>query len=178
MANGQFWLTPRVSYERAGGHAAVKERLVEDVALARRYRDLGMRLRFAWAPPLGSTRMYRDRHEMFEGLLKNAHGVEFSAARQTGTLAALAGLYLLPLALLPVGILEGSAVLTALGAVLWIALFGKHIGFAASLEVPWWYGLLYPAAIGWYLVLLATSLNRGIHDRPVSWKGRTYALDR
>jgi chlorobactene glucosyltransferase len=178
MANGQFWLTPRTAYVRAGGHAAVKERLVEDVAIARRYRDLGMRLAFAWAPPLGSTRMYRDRHEMFEGLLKNAHGVEFSAARQAGTIALLAGFYLLPLGLLPVALYLGSGILIGLGTFLYVALFGKHIAFCAVLGVPGWYGLLYPVAIGWYLVLLATSLNRGIHDRPVTWKGRAYVLDR
>ena len=178
MANGQFWLTPRPAYERSGGHAAVKERLMEDIAIARRYRDLGMRLAFAWSPRLGSTRMYRDRHEMFEGLLKNAHGVEFSAARQLRTIAVLIGTFLLPLGLLPFALLDGNVVLVGFGAFLWIALFGKQVGFSASLGAPWWYGLLYPIAIGWYVVLLATSFGRGIRDRPVSWKGRAYALER
>jgi chlorobactene glucosyltransferase len=177
MANGQFWLTRRTAYEAMGGHAAVRERLVEDVAIARRYRDAGLRLRFAWTPALGSTRMYRDRHEMFEGLLKNAHGVEFSAARQVGVLATLIGLFLLPLGLLPLGLLTGSWLLTGLGAFLYVALFGKHVAFSRAVDAPAAYGLLYPVAVGWYVVLTVTSLARGLRHRPVTWKGRAYSLD-
>ncbi|MGA8542180.1 MAG: glycosyltransferase family 2 protein [Thermoplasmata archaeon] len=178
MANGQFWLTPRKAYEATGGHAAVRERLVEDVAIARRYRDAGLRLRFAWTPALGRTRMYRDRHEMFEGLLKNSHGVEFSAARQTGNIAIMVGFFLLPLGLLPLGVAVGSGLLAGVGAVLYVALFGKHVAFSRAVGAPAVYGLLYPVAVAWYIVLTATSLGRGLRDRPVTWKGRSYALDR
>ena len=177
MANGQFWLTRRTAYEATEGHSAVRGRLVEDVAIARRYRDAGLRLRFAWTPALGKTRMYRDRHEMFEGLLKNAHGVEFSAARQVGLLASLIGFYLLPLGLLPVALATGSEVLTAIGAFLYIALFGKHVAFSRAVGAPAAYGLLYPVAVGWYVVLTVTSLLRGVRHRPVTWKGRAYSLD-
>jgi len=176
MANGQFWLTRRSAYERMGGHAAVKGNLIEDVAIARRYRDAGLRLRFAWAPLLGRTRMYRDRHEMFEGLLKNVHGVDFSAARLVGLLASLVGFYLLPLGLLPLGLATGNWVLTGLGAFLYVALFGKHVAFARAVGAPAVYGLLYPLAVGWYIVLAATSLGRGVRRRSVSWKGRSYSL--
>jgi chlorobactene glucosyltransferase len=178
MANGQFWLTSRKAYDAIGGHAVVRQRLVEDVAIARKYRDAGLRLRFAWTPALGRTRMYRDRHEMFEGLLKNSHGVEFSAARQVGNIAAMVGFFLLPLGLLPLGIVAGSWLLTGLGAFLYVALFGKHVAFSRSVGAPAAYGLLFPVAVGWYIVLTATSLARGLRDRPVAWKGRSYALDR
>jgi chlorobactene glucosyltransferase len=178
IANGQFWLTPRAAYLAMGGHAAVRERLVEDVAIAKRYRDAGLRLRFAWAPRLGRTRMYRDRHEMFEGLLKNAHGVEFSAARQVGTLAVLIGLFLLPLGLLPLGLWTGNWLLTGLGAFLYVALFGKHVAFSRAVEAPAVYGLLYPLGIAWYIRLTLSSLGRGLRDRPVTWKGRSYPIDR
>jgi chlorobactene glucosyltransferase len=177
MANGQFWLTRRTAYEAMGGHAAVRGRIIEDVAIARRYRDAGLRLRFAWTPRLGRTRMYRDRHEMFEGLLKNVHGIEFSAGRQAGLLASLIGMYLLPLGLLPLGIVTGNPVLIGLGAFLYVALFGKHVAFTQSVEAPATYGLLYPLGIAWYVALVATSLGRGVRHRPVSWKGRTYSLD-
>jgi chlorobactene glucosyltransferase len=176
MANGQFWLTTRSAYEAVGGHAAVRSYLVEDVAIACRYRDAGFRMRFAWTPSLGRTRMYRDRQEMFEGLLKNAHGIEFSAARQFGTLALLVGMFLLPLGLLPLGLAVGSWLLTGVGAFLYVALFGKHIAFSRSVDAPGVYGLLYPVAVGWYVVLTAVSLVRGLRHRPVTWKGRAYSL--
>jgi chlorobactene glucosyltransferase len=178
MANGQFWLTRRTAYDSVGGHAAVRSHLVEDVAIACRYRDAGFRMRFAWTPELGRTRMYRDRHEMFEGLLKNAHGLEFSAARQVATLALLVGCFLLPLGLLPFGLAVGNWLLIGLGAFLYIALFGKHIAFSRAVDAPAVYGLLYPVAVGWYIVLTATSLARGVRHRPVTWRGRAYSLDR
>lgn len=176
MANGQFWLTPRSAYEAIGGHAAIRSIVLEDVAMARRYRAAGRVLRVAWAPRLAETRMYRNRHEMFEGLLKNVHGVEFSAVRLVAEIAGLIGLFLLPLAILPVGLVTGSLVLTGMGAFLYVALFGKHAFFARAVGSPAVYGLLFPVAVSYYVVLLATSLGRGLRGKPVTWKGRGYPM--
>ena len=175
MANGQYWLTRRSTYDALGGHASVRSIVLEDVAIARRYRDAGRRLRVAWAPDLAETRMYRDRSEMFEGLLKNIHGDTFSAGRLIGFLAGLVGLFLLPLALLPLGAAFGSPLLVAVGGFLYLALFGKHVAFARAVGAPAAWGLLWPVAAAYYLVLVATSLSRGLRGRPVEWKGRTYS---
>jgi chlorobactene glucosyltransferase len=174
FANGQFWLTPRPTYERVGGHAAVADRVSEDVAIAHRYRALGLRLRIAWAPEVGWTRMYRDRHEMFEGLLKNTRDPEFTPAREVGLLALLIGTFWLPLGVLPLGLLTGTVALTVLGAVLWVALLAKHVVFTRGIRGPAAYGLLFPLAAGFYVVLFATSLARKLRKRPMAWKGRSY----
>jgi glycosyltransferase involved in cell wall biosynthesis len=174
LANGQCWLTSRSAYDRAGGHAAVRSRVLEDIAIARRYRAAGFTLRVAWSPRLAVTRMYRDRHEMFEGLLKNVHDTEFSAGRQLGLLVGLIALFWLPLAVLPVGLLTGTLLVTGVGAILWIALFGKHAAFARGVGGSAGAGLLFPVAVGFYVVLLATSLRRGLRGEPVAWKGRRY----
>jgi chlorobactene glucosyltransferase len=176
MANGQCWLTRRTTYFARGGHAAVAGQVLEDVAIARRYRAAGGTLRFAWTPELGETRMYANRHEMFEGLLKNVHGLRFSAVRMVGFLAGLIGLFLLPLGLLPLGLAVGSTALTAMGAVLYVALFGKHVAFDAAIGAPAVYGLLFPLAVAWYVVLVTTSLVHGLRRRPVAWKGREYPV--
>ena len=176
MANGQFWMTPRAVYFAMGGHEAIRSIVLEDVAIARRYRGAGKTLRVAWTPQLAQTRMYRNRSEMFEGLLKNVHGTEFSAARLVGSIAGLLGLFLLPLALLPLGLLTGTLPLTVMGGFLYFALFGKHVVFARTLGAPAVYGLLYPVAVGYYVVLLATSLGRGLRHKPVAWKGRSYPM--
>ena len=176
MANGQFWLTSRADYEALGGHEAVKGQVLEDVAIARRYRRAGRRLRVAWSPLLATTRMYRDRGEMFEGIVKNLHGTEFSATRQVGFLAALVGLFWAPLGLLPYGVLVGSPYLTILGGILAFALFGKHVAFAHAVGAPARYGLAFPVAVGFYVVALASSLRRGLGHGTVSWKGRRYPV--
>jgi glycosyltransferase involved in cell wall biosynthesis len=176
MANGQFWLTPRSTYYEMGGHEAVRSIVLEDVAIARRYRAAGRTLRLAWSPGLLKTRMYRDRKEMFEGLLKNIHGTEYSLSRQLVLIAGLVGMFLLPLGLLPFGLRSGSLVLTLMGGILYFALFGKHVLFARALGAPPAYGLLFPIAVGYYVVLLSTSLGRGLRKKPVTWKGRSYTM--
>ncbi|MFZ1023850.1 MAG: glycosyltransferase family 2 protein [Thermoplasmata archaeon] len=176
MANGQFLLVRRSSYDTVGGHAAVRGAVLEDVALARRFRAHGLTLRMALAPGLGTTRMYRDRHEMFEGLLKNVHGTEFVAARQVGFLVGLATLYLLPLGLLPFGLWTGTPLLIGVGAFLYLALFGKQVIFARGSGAPAVYGLLFPLAVAYYLRLVGSSLARGWARQPTTWKGRAYPL--
>ena len=177
MANGQFTLVTRAAYDAVGGHASVRGAVLEDVRLAEEFRARQLKLRVAWSPDLLSTRMYRDRHEMFEGLLKNVHGSRFSAARQVSFLAGLVGLYWLPLALLPVAVVWGSPLLIAVGAVLYVAFFGKHVAFARAIRGPTAYGLLFPVAVGFYVALIATSLRRGLARQPLRWKGREYPLD-
>lgn len=178
IANGQYLLVERAAYERLGGHSAVRGVVLEDIAIARRFRDAGERLRFGWAPELLTTRMYQDRKEMFEGISKNIQGTEFSLARQLGFALALVGFFWLPLAVLPLGLLTGTWVVTALGAVLFLALFGKHVAFAQGAKSPAVSGLLYPVAVGFYLVAVAESVRRGLRDEPVPWKGRRYAVPR
>lgn len=174
MANGQFWLTRRSNYTALGGHEAVRSVVLEDVAIARRYRAAGRRLRVAWAPELAETRMYRARSEMFEGLLKNVHGDTFSAPRLLGFLAGLVGLFLLPLFVLPVGVAFASPLVVAVGGFLYLALFGKHVAFARAVGTSGAAGLLWPVAVGFYLVLVTTSLVRGLRRQPVRWKDRSY----
>jgi chlorobactene glucosyltransferase len=176
MANGQYWLVRRSDYERLGGHEAVRSEVLEDVAIARRFRVAGWPIRLAWAPGLAQTRMYRDRHEMFEGLLKNVHDTEFSAARQAGFAFGLVALFWAPLVLLPLGLLWGSLPTVVAGAVLAVALFGKHAVFARAVGAPARYGLLFPVAVGFYLALVLTSLGRGLRGGSVRWKGRAYPL--
>lgn len=177
MANGQYTLVRRDSYESVGGHEAVRGAVLEDVRLAQEFRRAGKSLRIAFAPDLLTTRMYRDRHEMFEGLLKNIHGTRFSAARQMVFLLGLVGLFWVPLGVLPYGLWAGSAILAVFGAVLWLALFAKHVGFSRAMGGRAVDGLWYPVATGFYVVLIAVSLVRGLQRRPIAWKGRTYPLD-
>jgi chlorobactene glucosyltransferase len=176
LANGQFLMIRRAAYGAVGGHAAVRAYVLEDIALARRVRSAGLRLRLASATALAATRMYREPKEMFEGLLKNIHGTHFSAARQVGFLAGLIGLFLLPLGVLPLGWAEGDPLLIGLGAFLYVALFGKHMAFSRGVGAPAVYGLLYPVAVAYYVRLVGASLVRGLHRAPVAWKGRAYPM--
>lgn len=81
-ANGQALLFERDIYRASGGHEAVKEQIVEDVALARAVKREGGRLRMADGGKLATARMYRNWPEVLNGFAKNilaghGHSVPF-----------------------------------------------------------------------------------------------------
>ena len=74
-ANGQFVLFRRAAYQRIGGHEAIRDHIVEDVALGRevaRRISEGMRLINCDASRLIDCRMYHSFRETWEGFTKNA----------------------------------------------------------------------------------------------------------
>ncbi len=70
-ANGQCLLFRRAAYERCGGHAAVRNRVLDDVLLAQRVKATGGRLRMADAAGLIRCRMYNSWRETCFGYAKN-----------------------------------------------------------------------------------------------------------
>ncbi|MEO5834090.1 MAG: glycosyltransferase [Nakamurella sp.] len=67
-ANGSVLVFTREAYRALGGFAAVRHELVEDVAVARRTRRLGLRLGLALGGDLVATRMYDGPAEVVVGL--------------------------------------------------------------------------------------------------------------
>ncbi len=70
-ANGQYLLITREAYAAAGGHAAVGEELLEDVALSRIVKRGGGKLWFRFGGDAVRTRMYRSFGQMCQGWTKN-----------------------------------------------------------------------------------------------------------
>ena len=70
-ANGQFLLVEREAYFAVGGHRAVGQEILEDVALARKFKRARYGIRFRYAPEALAARMYRALPEMVEGWTKN-----------------------------------------------------------------------------------------------------------
>ncbi|MFY9560222.1 MAG: glycosyltransferase family 2 protein [Terriglobales bacterium] len=70
-ANGQYILVRRDAYEAVGGHAALASSLLEDVALARAFKNSERRIRFRYAADAVRTRMYRSFSQLREGWTKN-----------------------------------------------------------------------------------------------------------
>lgn len=76
FANGQYILIERDAYDEAGGHAAVRDRFVEDIFLARRVKALGHPIRTAMTTDISSTRMYTSLSTLIRGwsrILYDAH---------------------------------------------------------------------------------------------------------
>jgi glycosyltransferase involved in cell wall biosynthesis len=70
-ANGQYILVRRAAYDAVGGHAAVASEILEDVALAKLFRNAGFRVYFRYGGDAVRTRMYRNWPQLREGWTKN-----------------------------------------------------------------------------------------------------------
>lgn len=79
-ANGQYLLISREAYDAVGGHAAIANSLLEDVALARLVKSSGRRIFFRYGGDAVRTRMYRSWPQMKEGWTKNLALLFFPAS--------------------------------------------------------------------------------------------------
>lgn len=103
VACGQFLVFDAAAYTAVGGHAAVADRVTEDLAIARVLRQAGWRTELVAAGQLAQTRMYRGARELDEGYVRwlwsayggpagsAAVGVYTGLAHWVPPLAALAG---------------------------------------------------------------------------------------
>ena len=90
FANGQYILIRRRVYESIGGHAAVREKFVEDIHLARLVRSSGYRVRVAMARGISSTRMYSSLGTLVRGWSRILYAAyDHSSARLAAVLAAM-----------------------------------------------------------------------------------------
>ncbi len=182
IANGQFILVSRASYEAVGTHEGVRGEVAEDLALAQTYHRAGKRLHFAFAERLMETRMYRSLAEMVEGWSKNMYLGGRRSFPDEPLLRALVpvmllagfGFWLVPPAALALTAARGAlgalgvsaAAATAASAIFWVLI-------SAGMRIPPWYGLLYPLGALTALAIAARSAWRG--DRKVEWRGRAYS---
>ncbi len=163
-ACGQLILIESDAYRKIGGHGAIKARLHDGLALARRMRDGGYRTNLVDATDLASCRMYRNGSEVYAGLMKNAtEGLAGPVALPVWTLL-LGGGHILPFLMRssPVIWLARSASLLFR---LLVALRCKQ-GFRTVLASPFGTFIL--------LWIQCHARLRHLAGRPVSWKGRYY----
>lgn len=174
-ANGQYLLIRRDVYMANGGHEAVKDSVLEDVALAQIVKRRKQGLRFRYAPDAVSARMYRSLGAMVEGWTKNL-------ALLFGNSLALAAWRLLDFLLLfglPVLLwwtYESSArrILWVIVLLLWIRTLWRFYRRVSKSHFPFRDCLLSPLALPLFALLLYRSWFRHTVLKQVSWKGREY----
>jgi chlorobactene glucosyltransferase len=183
-ANGQYVLVRRETYERSGGHEAVKAAILEDVELARRIKGLGGKLLFLPGDRWVRTRMYQSFREMWRGWTKNLYLLY--GGNLPRMLAAVASLWLLDMipvlaflaACLAVAFTRasGTVILGAVSLFLlalvrqwdYVRVLGR-LGFDPSLAS---YQPIGAALVG-ALVLNSVRAHRSAGN--IEWKGRHYA---
>lgn len=181
IANGQYIVFRRETYEAVGGHGAVRGEVVEDMKMAQALVRGGHSLHVLMAEDGFATRMYTSLDELVRGWSKNVvlgalatlpPGLLRTVA-PPGIVAGTIFLWLMPPVVFAAGLLGAGEPLVTWG---WIvvgmsALFWSAV--SARMGVNAIYGLLYPlgAAVGTWIYLRAW-----IRGGKVEWKGRTYQV--
>lgn len=183
IANGQFILVTRDSYEAVGTHAAVKHEVAEDLAMAQVYFRAGRPQLFAFGLRLMGTRMYTSLAGLVEGWSKNVYvggrrsypdepvrralipvmfgfGAIFWLLPPAALLLALAGV--------TPSLVAPAAWATGLSALFWML-------FNAGFGINPLYGLTYPLGVAMTGWIFARSTRRG--ERRIEWRGRTYSAE-
>jgi hypothetical protein len=97
ILGGGFVLVRRDLYEAVGGHAAVADRVLEDIELGRVLKAAGGRLTIGLGDELQWCRMYDGWADQWEGLTKNSYaGVHHSPWRAAAAVAGVLACNVLP----------------------------------------------------------------------------------
>jgi len=189
FANGQFMLFDRAWYEKIGGHAAVKDDLLEDIALARALHEKGGQCGIFLADGMLTCSMYDTLDDFRLGwkrilieackrkpwrLRKHAlrmmvNGILIPIVQAAALVVGLSVVFSHPptlgLALIPL----------ALGG--WLTQLFTLMHIYGLCRAPRGAALLYP--LGCWLVarIMLSGASDLAHRRPIPWAGRSYVLE-
>jgi hypothetical protein len=171
-AGGQFLVVDRAGYGHAGGHAAVRDKVLEDIELARAVKRSGGRIALADGSALAICRMYDSWAGLRDGYGKSLWAVFGSPLGAAAVLTLLLLLYTAPPLAAVVAALAGApAVAVAAGAAYALGVAGRVVTARATGGRAWPDALAHPVSVtllGW-LTVRSYHLRR---RRRLSWRGR------
>lgn len=161
------------TYSTIGGHRSVKNKVVEDVALAKRVKSKRLTLRMFTGINCIRCRMYRSEKEIFNGLRKNFFP-GFDRSLPVFLLMAILHLivFVLPFFVFPTSIyLQSPALFFVSVASLSLILLHR---FILAVWFRWnpLFGFLHPLGVLWFERLGMHSVADHFTGRKVRWKGR------
>ena len=164
-ATGQFLVLTRRGYDRAGGHAAVRGEVLEDIALLRAVKRSGGRGGPVDGSRLAACRMYDGWPALRDGYAKSLWGaVGGSPVASAAAAAALTAVWVLP----PLAALRGSRA-GLIGYVAGVA--GRGAAAAATGGRVWPDVLAHPVSVLVLDLLMARSVA-GHRRGTLTWRGR------
>lgn len=171
-AAGGCLLLSADALRRIGGCAAIAGEVIDDCALAQAVKRAGGRLWMGLTRTSRSIRRYATFPEMRELIARTAFTqLHYSAVELLGTLAGLALVFLLPVAMTFSG--ESRAWPFALAA--WILMTASFVPTLVFYRVSPLFAPFFPAAALFYAYATALSAVRYWRGHGARWKGRSQA---
>lgn len=176
-AFGPCLLTSRDDYERAGGHAAARAAILDDVALAAAYQRAGLPVRCFVGGQAVRMRSYPNGlRQLVSGWTKNfASGAAAADPRATfGAVLWLCAHHVVAFGLLLSPLAQGHP---AWWAVAWLVVAWQLRGLLRRLgSFRWWSWVLFPVPLVAFDLIFVRSAVRTVVRRSVRWRGREVEL--
>ncbi|MEW2329252.1 glycosyltransferase family A protein [Micromonospora chersina] len=170
-AGGQFLVVDRAGYLRAGGHAAVADRVLEDIELARAVKRSGGRIALADGSRLAACRMYDSWPQLRDGYTKSLWASFGHPAAAAVVVALLLLLYTAP-PLVAVGLASTAPRVSMVALIAYLlGVVGRAVSARATGGRAWPDALAHPVSVvvlGW-LTLRSYHLRK---RRRLTWRGR------
>ena len=171
-AAGGCILLRREALARAGGFAAIKDQLIDDCALARKFKDAGLRTWIGLSRSVLSQRRYDDLAGIWNMVARTA----FTQLRYSTALLALCSFLLLSAFLLPLASLFAlDANGRLLGATALLSMAASYLPTLRYYELNPLWALALPLTGTLYLLMTRSSARRYWGGMAADWKNRRYA---
>jgi hypothetical protein len=172
-AGGQWLVIDRAGYEKAGGHAAVRDDILEDIGLARAVKRSGGRIALADGSRLATCHMYRTWPELTAGYAKSLWASFGTRSGAGAVVLTLLFLYAVPPLTTAIFLATGRSLAALVSAVAYVlGVAGRAVSARATGGHSWPDALFHPASIVVFAWLVARSFR--LHRRgALSWRGRS-----
>ncbi|NKQ53024.1 glycosyltransferase [Amycolatopsis sp. K13G38] len=165
-AAGGCVLVRRTVLEEAGGIAAIRGAVIDDVALARLVKSAGGRIWLGLAETVHSVRPYPRLADLWHMVARSAYTqLRHSPLLLAGTVLGMAVVFLAPPAL---------AAFSWPAALAWLLMAATFVPMARYYRRPRASGLLLPLTAFLYTAMTVDSARRHWLGRGARWKGRHY----
>ena len=171
---GQFLVFRRDTYDAAGGYAAVRHNVVDDIAIGRRVHTMGLKYKLLDGDGLVSCRMYRNFDQVWKGLTKSTFATfNFDPYFLTLMYTLVLIFFVSPPVVLGIGLAQPqvpmeitamAGIAVFLNLVLWTV---SHLRF----HFPLYLVLIYPFSAIFMTVVALASMILTIQGKAL-WKGR------
>ncbi|MCF1592884.1 glycosyltransferase [Streptomyces muensis] len=161
--------------ERARIPDAIRQAVIDDVALARAVKRGGGHIWLGLAERVDSVRPYPRLRDLWRMVSRSAYAqLRHNPLLLAGTVAGLALVYLVP----PVAVIAGPAVgdtaTAVVGGLAWLVMTGTYVPMLRYYRQPLWLAPLLPFTAFLYLLMTVDSAVQHYRGRGAAWKGRTY----
>ncbi|MEQ8227725.1 MAG: glycosyltransferase [Rhodospirillales bacterium] len=174
-AAGGCMLVRRSSLKGAGGIAAIRDRLIDDCALAELLKARGS-IWLGLSRETVSLRRYENLGEIWQMVARTAYEqLGHSPVMLLGTIMGMVLLYLVPPAATVWGTVTGQGDVLAAGLAGWLAMALAYFPTLRLYGQPVWTAPMLPVAGLLYTLMTVDSARRHGQGRGGGWKGRTYA---